>query len=159
MRKTGLALCSVFLFAPALLAQNKIETKWHCPKSTTEQKLDVGDMPDHSYRIAQGTCSATASGEFQEKSGTYTEFDDVKKGAFTQHGVLVVTMADGDKVNYNYTGSASTDTKKPASNKWTVTNGTGKYKGGKGSGTCSGKMNQDGSSDWDCTGTYTAAAK
>jgi len=38
-------------------------------------------------------------------------------------------------------------------NKWKILSGTGKYKGIKGSGTCSGKLNAD-AADWECTGTY-----
>ena len=43
------------------------------------------------------------------------------------------------------------------SNKWTVTGGTGQFKGMKGSGTCKGKGNPDGSADFTCTGAYTLA--
>jgi hypothetical protein len=63
-------------------------------------------------------------------------------------------MENGDKIYYTYEGSNSTDTTKPISNKWKVVSGTGKYKGIKGSGSCSGKMNADGSDDITCTGTY-----
>jgi hypothetical protein len=65
-----------------------------------------------------------------------------------------VTMDNGDKVYYTFEGSASTDITKPYSNKWKILSGTGKYKGIKGSGTCSGKFNADGSLDDACTGTY-----
>jgi hypothetical protein len=157
MRKSVLVVCSVLLFGSALLAQNKIDTKWHCSKEAALQKMDVGDMADHSYMLAQGTCSATAADKgFEEKSGAFTEFRDLKKTGMTNHGRFLVTMGNGDKVNYSYAGSAPADTKKPASNKWTLDSGTGKLKGGKGSGGCSGMMNADGSSDWHCTGTYTS---
>lgn len=59
-----------------------------------------------------------------------------------------------DKVYYTYGGSASTDITTPFSNKWKILSGTGKYKGIKGSGTCSGKNYADGSSDAECIGTY-----
>jgi hypothetical protein len=57
-------------------------------------------------------------------------------------------------VYYTYGGSASTDITKPFSEKWKILSGTGKYKGIKGSGTCSRKINADGSGDVGCTGTY-----
>ncbi len=158
MRKSALVVCFVLAVGAVMAAQNKIETKWHCPKATSEQKLDVGDMPDHSYMIAQGSCSATASSkDFEEKSGVWTEMRDVRKSGSNIHGTFIVTMADGDKVNYSYAIQAPA--KKPPTNKWTLSNGTGKLKGVKGSGNCSGKMNDDGSSDWECTGTYTIASK
>ena len=60
MRK--LSLIALALLVAASLAQAQtIDTKWHCPKATTEQKLDVGDTPDHSYWIGQGACAATSS--------------------------------------------------------------------------------------------------
>jgi hypothetical protein len=63
-------------------------------------------------------------------------------------------MDNGDMAHYTYEGSGPTDITKPATNKWKILGGTGKHKGMKGSGSCSGTRNQDGSSDWTCTGTY-----
>jgi hypothetical protein len=155
MRRLVFVVSSLLLFASAAMAQGKIETKWHCLKPATEQKLDVGDMPDHTYSIMQGTCNATASDSgFAEKTGQYTEFEETWKASMSGHGRYNVTMGNGDKVYYTYETSAPTDVTKPASNKWKIVSGTGKYKGIKGSGTCSGKRNADGSSDWHCTGTY-----
>ena len=155
MRKLLLVVFSLLLFATAAMAQGKIDTKWHCLKPATEHKLDVGDMPDHTYSIAQGTCSATASDSgFAEKSGAYTEFDEMWKASMTGHGRYNVTMDNGDKLYYTYETSGPTEPGKPVSNKWKINSGTGKYKGIKASGTCSGKRSADGSSDWACTGTY-----
>jgi hypothetical protein len=137
------------------MAQSKVDTKWHCPKATAEQKLDVGDVPDHSLWIGQGTCDAISSdGDLKEKTGKFTEFHDAWKASFNFHGYFNATTDNGDKVNYTYEGSLSTDTTKPAANKWKIVSGTGKHKGIKGSGTCSGKASADGSYDWECTGTY-----
>jgi rubredoxin len=137
------------------MAQNKVDTKWHCPKSTAEHKYDVGDVADHSYVIRQGTCNATSSDKgFAEKTGSYTEFNETWKETLSWHGRYNVTMDNGDKVYYTYEGSGSNDIAKPASNKWKIASGTGKNKGIKGSGTCSGTRHADGSSDWVCAGTY-----
>jgi hypothetical protein len=155
MRKLMLVVLSLAVFCSVAMAQSKIDTKWHCPKATTEHKLDVGDAPDHSNWIGQGACEATASeGPFKEKSGAWTEFRDVWKASFNFHGYYTVNMDNGDKVHYTYEGSASTDMAKPVSNKWKIVGGTGKYKGIKGSGTCSGKVTADESNDLRCTGTY-----
>ena len=156
MRKVLLVVAPILLFGSAAMAQSKIDTKWHCSKPSAQQKMDVGDMPDHSYAIAQGACNATSSGEgFAEKNGSYTEFQDIGKASTSVHGHFMVTMDNGDKVHYSYIGTASADATKPMSNKWTIVSGTGKEKGIKGSGTCSGKAGADDSSDWTCTGTYT----
>ena len=161
MRKLLFVVFSLLLLASAAMAQGKVDTKWHCSKPATEHKVNVGDQPDHTYSIIQGTCNATASGTgFAEKTGDYTEFDETWKASMTGHGRFNVTMDNAqarslnDKVYYTYETSAPTDITKPASNKWKILSGTGKEKGIKGSGTCSGKNNADGSSDWQCTGTY-----
>jgi hypothetical protein len=154
MHKLMVVALSLFVCTSVALGQGKIDTKWHCSKPATENKLDVGDSPDHNYWIGQGNCEATASsGDVKEKSGTYTEFHDQWKESFNFHGRYVATTDGGDKVFYTYEGSASTDTTKPLANKWKVVGGTGKYKSAKGSGSCAGKMNADGSADWECKGT------
>jgi hypothetical protein len=156
MRKPVLFAFTLLVFGSVALAQSKIDTKWHCSKAATEHKLDVGDAPDHYYWIGQGACEATASeGDLKEKSGQYTEFHDLWKASFTFHGYYNATADNGDKIHYTYEGSASTDIAKPVANKWKMVSGTGTYKGIKGSGGCAGKVNADGSVDWECTGTYT----
>lgn len=149
MRKLLIAAISLLVFGSAAAAQNKIETKWQCAKQSAEHSFAVGDIPNHNYMILQGTCTAVSSDSgFAEKSGAYTEFRETWKVSFTWHGRFNVTMGNGDMVYYTYEGS------EPTSNKWTIQSGTGKHKGIKGSGTCAGKLNKDGSSEWTCTGTY-----
>ena len=156
MLKLLFVVFSLLVFGSAAMAQGKVNTKWHCPKQSADHKFEVGDVPDHSYMIAQGTCDATSSDSgFAEKKGDYTEFREMWKASMDIHGRFNVTMDNGDKVYYTYEFSASTDITKPVKDhKWKVLSGTGKYKGIKGSGTCSGKLNTDESSDWECTGTY-----
>jgi len=146
------AFC-LLVFGSAAMAE-KVDTKWHCAAPTANQKLDVGDEPDHSYAISQGTCTATVSAS-GEKSGAFTEFQEVWKASFTNHGRFNATMDNGDMAYYTYEGSGPTDIAKPVTNKWKILSGTGKHKGMKGSGSCSGTRHEDGSSDWACTGTYT----
>lgn len=155
MRNLLLVALSLLVSGSIAMAQSKVDTKWHCSKAAAEHKLDVGDAPDHSYSIGQGTCEATSSGgALKEKAGDYTEFHDAWKASFNFHGHFNATTDNGDKVYYTYEGSASTDIAKPAANKWKIVSGTGKHRGIKGSGSCSGKVNADGSADWECTGTY-----
>jgi hypothetical protein len=155
MRKLVLFALTLLIFGSVAIAQSKIDTKWHCSKAATEYKLEVGDVPDHIYWIGQGTCEATAGeGDLKEKSGQYTEFHDQWKASFHFHGYYHATTDGGDKILYTYEGTGSPDIAKPAANKWKIVSGTGKLKGIKGSGGCKGKVNADGSADWDCTGTY-----
>jgi hypothetical protein len=156
MRKLLLGVCTVLVFGSSAMAQTKFQTKWKCSKPAVDQKLDVGDMADHSYAIDQGTCAATASDkDFAEKSGAYTEFRESWKDKMSWHGRYNVTTDGGDKLFYVYSGSGPTDITKPIGNKWTIEGGTGKHKGIKGSGTCSATRNADGTADYTCTGTYT----
>jgi len=154
MYKTLLAVCSAFALSSPVMAVT-LNTTWHCPKESTAQKMDVGDMPDHTYMLAQGECSATASKGADEKSAAYTEFRDISKTGMKNHGVFIATQGSGDKLYFHYAGSSSTAAK-TASNKWTIDGGTGKLTSAKGSGKCSGKPADDGSSDWHCTGSYHA---
>jgi len=157
MRKLIFVVCAVLLFGSAAMSQGKIDSSWRCPKATTEHKLDVGDEPNHAYSISSGSCTATKSmiEGVAEKTAVYTEFHDEKAKSTSWHGRFSVTMDNGDKIFYNYAGSGSNDVTKPASGKWTLTGGTGKFKGIKATGTCSVKRSADGSSAFNCTGTYT----
>ena len=151
MRRILLVVFSLLVVGSATTAQarGKVNTKWHCAKQTADHSFAVGDVPNHSYMILQGACNATSSDSgYAEKSGAYTEFREVWKETYTWHGRFSVTMGNGDMVYYTYEGT------KPAANKWTINSGTGKHKGIKGSGTCTGTTHEDGSSDWVCTGTY-----
>jgi hypothetical protein len=152
MRKQLFVAFCLLVFASAAIAQ-KVDTKWHCVAPTANHTLDVGDEPGHSYVLGQGTCTATASGS-GEKSGAYTEFQELWKASFTNHGRFNVTMDNGDMAYYTYEGSGPTDIAKPATNTWKILSGTGKHQAMKGSGSCSGTRHEDGSSDWACTGTY-----
>lgn len=154
MRKLMLVAFCLLVFGSAAMAQNKIEHKWKCSAPAKNYSFDVGDVADHKYAIMQGTCDAT-SGSSGEKTATYTEFQEIWKTSYMHHGRFNVTLDSGDKVYYTYEGTEPTDPKKPLSDKWKIVSGTGKQKGIKGSGTCTGKQNEDGSSDWTCTGTST----
>ncbi len=156
MRKMLLVVCVVTL-ASAAMAQ-KIDTKWSCSKPSENPMLEVGDVPGHSYALGKGTCAATSSGS-GEKSGAYTEFQEIRKTEFKNHGYFNVTMDNGDMVYYTYEGTGSTDVKKPLANKWKIVSGTGKHKGITGSGSCTGTPKEDGSADFVCSGTATMAGK
>jgi hypothetical protein len=143
---------AVFLSVSAFLAATEsFQSKWHCPKATAEQQFEVGDVPGHSYGLAQATCTPTTSSH-DEKAGTFTEFQDVSKDSFTTHGRMIVTLNSGDKTFYSYEASGD-PVKNTASEKWKIVGGTGKQKTARGSGICTGTLNLDGTSDWVCTGT------
>jgi hypothetical protein len=159
MRKLVFVVCSVVLCVTVSAAKDKISSQWKCDaKAADEHSIAVGDKADHTYHISQGKCASEkgAMGKVKEQEGTYTQFDDIVGSAIRNHGVFVVTLASGDKVVYDYHG---TQTGKDGqivtgTNTWSLGGGTGKFKGVKGAGGCKGKGNPDGSSTWNCDGTY-----
>ena len=152
MRKLTLVAICVLVLGTAAMAE-QYETKWHCSKPAENPVLKVGDVPGHSYALAQGTCEAKSSNA-GEKSGAYTEFNEGWKTSYTGHGRFNVTTDNGDMLYYTYERSGAPADKKGVNN-WKLVGGTGKHKGIKGSGTCPGTFNDDGTSDWECTGTTT----
>jgi len=150
MRKPLFVALCVLVLGTAALAE-KYETKWHCTKAAENPTLQVGDVPDHTYGLAKGTCDVKSSAS-GEKSGAWIEFEEMWKASYALHGHFNVTLADGDMVYYKYERSGPKDEKKLL-NKWKVEGGTGKHKDMKGSGTCTGTFNDDGTSDWECSGT------
>jgi hypothetical protein len=146
---TGMA-SFLLSFVSLAVAQNNLEMKWHCAKPAGQQ-YDIGDVAGHSYGVGQGHCDAVAS-RTGEKSGVFTELQEIWQDSFTTRGHMVVTMENGDKTYYTYEATGN-PAKKTALEKWKMVGGTGKEKGNKGSGTCSGTFNDDGTSDWTCSGT------
>jgi len=154
MRKVLVVAVGLLLIASVAVAQSK-DSKWHCDQPSSEKSLEVGDVAGHSFVIEQGNCTSTESA-IGEKSGIFTEFLENWKTSGTVKGRFNVTLESGDKIFHSYQ-STFDPVKKTIAEKWTVVNGTGKYKGAKGSGTCTGKLNDDGTSDWNCSGIITAA--
>jgi len=159
--KSILLLGFVCLCAAMVVAQSsgKVDNGWACGKPENAQSIEVGDKPNHAYSIDQIKCTST-KGEYagvKEKEGTGTEFIEMKGDHATGHGVFVETMANGDKVHFSYQITATMKDGKLESgtDKWQATSGTGKFKGIKASGSCTGKGTADGGATWACSGTYT----
>jgi hypothetical protein len=155
MRKTVWIAFALLLSAFSALAQNRIDTRWRCPKPSAIHSLALGDTPNHNFTIIQGNCKSTASdAHFPEVESAYTEFQDMLIGSVSVHGRMYVTMKNGDRVYYSYEGSFSTDTTKPFSQRWKLESGAGRYKSIKGNGTCSGIVHADGTGEMECVGTF-----
>ena len=159
IKKVGM-LCVIacsFALGRSASGQRKIDTKWHCPNVSANHELQVGDAPGHSYAILQGTCSAVANSGLQEKSAAYTEFVESWQESNRFFGRWNVTLQGGDNIFYSYEGAEQTGSNKPVTDHWKISGGTGKYKSAKGSGTCTGQVHNDGSSDWECVGEYSSS--
>jgi hypothetical protein len=163
MKRFCVFLCGLCVVSGIALAQGKANVQWKCDKPAVQHNIDVGDKPGHAYAIDQINCTAIKGeiGGVKIKSGTGTEFADVKGDKATGHGEFVESMENGDKNYYKYefTGTSKNGAFESGTNKWSMTEGGGKMKGGKASGTCTAKGNADGSTSFDCMGTYAPAAK
>jgi hypothetical protein len=161
MRKLGLVVCSIFLVASMAMAKDKLVSSWNCGKPSEAHSIDVGDQANHTYAVNKTTCTSTKGevGGVREKEGVGTQFNEGMGDTTTWHGVFVVTLANGDKLNYGYANVGKGTTKdgqfQLGNNKWSMAGGTGKFANAKGEGTCAGKGNADGTVTWDCTGSYT----
>ena len=164
-----IVLASIALYAQtapksaqtAAAAGGKIASSWKCAPPNPSNAIPVGDEPGHAYMIDQSKCTAT-KGEIEglkEVEGTSTEFGEVTGNTVKGHGIFTESLANGDKitVTYDFTGTMVNNMPSSGTDKWTVKNGTGKFKGMKGGGTCTGKWNPDGSANFECAGTYTLA--
>lgn len=158
-----LLVATVFLLTMPALAQGQgaIATSWKCARVEPVNTIPVPGQADHAYSLYQVKCTAS-KGEIagaKQKEGTATEFAESMGNAGTGHGIFVETLESGDTVSYKYQMTSTTKDKivQAASDTWTITGGTGKLKGIKGSGTCKGKGDAAGALSLDCMGKYTMA--
>ena len=161
MRRLLLPVLCLTIPAAVAHAQTTLTAAWKCSTVEPVSAVPVTGQANHVYSVYQVKCTAS-SGEIagvKEKTGTSTEFAEVKGNSSKGHGIFVETLDNGDTVTYDYTFTSTMNGKvaTAASNTWKMVSGTGKAKGIKGSGTCKGKGNPDASLDLTCTGSYTAA--
>jgi len=162
MKTFALTVLAVISVGSVSFAQtNKISTVWKCAAPNPANALPVGDAPDHAYVVEQTKCTTTSGevGGVKQKEGMATEFADAMGANSKGHGVFVETLANGDKIFYNYefTGTSKDNKFDTGANKFTIASGTGQFKSIKGSGSCRAKGSPDGTAEFTCTGTYTMA--
>jgi hypothetical protein len=96
-------LCSS-VFLSLAVAKDKHVFQMICGKPFNAHSIDVGDRPNHSYKVSQTTCTA-AKGEVEgirEQQDIGARFTETSGDTSQWHGVLVVTAANGDKIHYTY---------------------------------------------------------
>jgi len=143
----------------AAQAQTTLNNAWKCSVVEPVAAVPVTGQADHAYSVYQVKCAAV-NGQVagvKEKEGTATEFAEVMGSSNKGHGIFVETLENGDMITYDYQFTSTMNGKvaTSASNTWTMVSGTGKAKGIKGSGSCKGKSDADGSLSLECTGSYT----
>ncbi len=158
-----MAVFLVFVLAASSSAQTKMSGAGTCGKADVEHSIPVTDSPGQTFAISQGKCTWSKPWEIEGQAttgGTNTVFAHTSGNTVHQSEVYVDTFANGDKVfySYNQTATLKNNVPQPTKGKWTITSGTGKFKGIKGSGTCSITPAADGSVKFECEGEYSMPA-
>jgi len=143
--KIMFAFLIVFALAAAASAQTKITGTLQCGKADPAYTIQVGDRPDHAFTISKFTCTwtkPTEIGGIIHKSEEATIFGEVTGDHARGRGRNVEIMANGDKwyVSTQFSETLKEGVLQTAEVTWTITGGTGKFKGmkGKGTGKCTG---------------------
>jgi hypothetical protein len=162
MKYKILCACAVFAFAVAVTpAQTKETSAGKCAKPEVMQAVPAGDKDGHAFMVQSGKCATTSTVEgVKSKEGAFAEHDEATATHSKGGGIYVETFDNGDKITYSYTSMGTTKDNMlvTGSNAYTVLSGTGKFKGMKGSGTCTTKGTPDGGLEYSCKGTYTMGA-
>jgi hypothetical protein len=150
---------TVFTLAAAASAQNKLSGTLQCGKADPVYTIQVGDRPDHAFTISKLTATwtkPTEIGGIIHKSEEATIFGEVSGNRVRGRGRNVDTMANGDKyyISTEFSEILKDGVLQTAEVTWTITGGTGKFKGMKGKGTAKGKGAADGTSTWEVEGEY-----
>ncbi len=161
LKKMFPVVCVIFVLSIGAVAQ-KASGVVKCAKAEKMNAIPVTHHPDHSLGVSQAKCvwtqPMTIAG-VKTKEGVDTSTSDTKGNAAKIHGYYVDTMENGDIASYKYEGTATLKNGAfvTGEDKWELMEGTGKLKGLKGSGTCKGKGNADGSVTWACDGMFQPA--
>ena len=135
---------AVFLIFLALAAvagaQTKIAGAMQCSKPDPLHSINVGDRPGHAFSISQSKCTWTKPvelGATQTKEDLVTGFGEITGNSSRDRGVVVLTMASGEKAYVSTQGTATLKAGAVVANegKWQFTSAGGKLKGLKGQGT------------------------
>ena len=152
--------CIVSALAAAASAQTRMAGTEYCGKASKEYSVQIGDRPNHSFSIIQGSCTWTSPVEIagvHSKDGVYSTLGETRGNRIHYHLYYIDTMVNGDKAFYRGEGTMTMKDGVPQTGheRWTLVGGTGKLKGLKGKGTNTLKSAKaDGSSTWYTEGEY-----
>jgi hypothetical protein len=156
--KTALLFLGAAALAASAVAQTKTSGTAQC-KPDPPAPVPVGDTAGHSFAIGKAHCTWTgfAIGGVPYKDGVSVSMDEIEGDKTTFTGNHIATLANGDKANARFQGTATTKDGKLQSSSGTFTfaSGTGKVKGIKGKGTFKGTPNADGTVTFQVDGEYT----
>ena len=147
--KVTLLFLLVSLVAPAAWAQTRLAGTSVCGKPESQQALQVGDRPGHSFAISQGKCNWTKPAEIggvETKDDVVTLMEEISGNRARSRGFGVGTMANGDKffVRIHGTVVMKEGMVQSSDGQLSFVGGTGKLAGLKGKGTYKGTGGPDG---------------
>ncbi len=147
--KITLALAAALCSTTLAVGQSKVSGTSHCGKPDPQYTIEVGDRPNHAFRMAKSTCTWTKPPELagvQDKEYVATVFNEMRANRSRDHGYVVHTMANGDNAYSRFLGTSTLKDGVPqhSEGKWSYIGGTGKLKGLSGSGTYKCESSADG---------------
>ena len=98
----------VLLLITLSVAQTKISGTSKCGQPDQQQKIEIGDEPNHAFAISQGKCAWTKpmdTSGIQTKEDVATGSDEISGASARAHGFVVGTMSNGDKFHVRTQGT------------------------------------------------------
>jgi len=116
----------------------KVEGKVRCDKPDPAYSIEVPDRPGHALTIAKRKCTWTEPMLFmgaKTKDGVSVSFVEMSEGMQHVNGFETDTLDNGEKLTWKSLGQVMAE-KGPATatGRWSLMRGTGKFKGIKGGG-------------------------
>src|SRR5262245_26607235 len=148
-----LVLGCVLAIPLSATAQNKFAGKCSQGKPDPNYIMKVDDRANHALVLGQVTCT-WSSGDIAGvalKSEVDTVFSDMTGTTSRDRGYGVGTAENGDKYFVRFDGTTTYKGEAPTTGtcNWTFSGGTGKFKGLKGKGTCTGTFDAAGGAAFD----------
>jgi hypothetical protein len=161
MRRLWFVTLLMFVAVSSVLAQVKVSGGGVCAKPDPSYSIQATDRPGHIFSLGQYQCTWTKPFEIagtKSKAGPDIISVEIQGNNGDWREFYVDTTDNGDKGYYRFHGTATfrDGALKELRGKWTLSGGTGKLKGIKGSGACTGKGDASGGVSYECEGQYWA---
>jgi hypothetical protein len=136
----------------------KLTASLHCQKAVPAHSIEVPDRPGHALMISKRQCKWTTPlviAGAKTTTGVAVDFAEKMEGRLHIHGFQTDSLDNGEKLTMKTIGQVIGE-KGPADDKgrWSLMKGTGKYKGIRGGGTYSGKLDANDELNLSLEGVY-----
>jgi len=159
MQRVSLVALLMLAVPSIVLAQVKVSGAGVCAKPDPGYSIEATDRPGHIFTIGRYPCTWSKPFEIagtKSKEGPDIISVEIQGNRGEWNEFYVDTTDTGDKGYYRLHGTAvfRNGALQDLQGKWTLKGGTGKLKGIKGNGTCTGKGQADGGVSFECEGQY-----